>query len=121
MIWWWKRRESGESRFYFNTKALRLRDTKSTKSQHEVVHHTDRSRRQAVLFAVDLFGLWEADVEGEEGGGVGEMVLTGEGVGEAVEVGGGGVPELWGEERDGGVRGGLEVGEAFAEEGDFEG
>jgi len=35
---------------------------------------------EVVFFAVDFFGLGEADVEGEERGGIGEVVLLGEGV-----------------------------------------
>lgn len=76
-----------------------------------------------MLFSIHLFGFREADIDGEEGGGVGEIILPGLLPAEAVDGGGGAVPEGLGEFGDVFVRGREEgwavVVDAFAEERDF--
>src|SRR6185503_10368099 len=53
--------------------------------------------RETVLFAVDFLGFGEADVEGEEGDGVGKFVAQGAGVAELMDGGGASVPEIPGQ------------------------
>lgn len=83
-----------------------------------------RLQREAVFFSPDFFGFGEADVDGEEGAGVGVAAFLGEAAAEVVDGFGargpeGGVEEVevgvGGEE---GVEGGAVVVDAFAEEGD---